>query len=762
MAVRVVRADRDEADAGTQRVVEGGRLVGGAVVRHFHDVDAARVQACEPALLLGAEVAEHGQRERPADRVRGDVDPQGHARLVAAEGGPPLRPDDSPVQRADRAAVAARRLPHRCPAGHEVGAIAGVALVRHRADERLVDAADHGRQAADVVEVVVGEQQQREAVDAEQVEARVEPLRQRPGVDEDHSGVAADQHRVALPDVAHRHPPVRRDGSGAQQRRRHARHSPDDQRPGEHGRRDLSRPRETTRTGDEQQGEHGQDRERQHPAEPGQPGDPRRRPGGDGARDRGDPPGRHGGEADRDVGAARPPRRQEAADQPESGGHRGRRLGEQVRQHPVDRDRRVDQQDRGLAGQLGRQRNRDHERERTRQHVAEPVRDRLRREQQPARRQHGQHEAEPPRDRGIDEHQQDDTRQQRRDRRARAPPQSREQHDARHHRRTDDARLRSDQHDERREDRQSRDGAEPAAGAEQRGDEPARRDHDRAVRAGHRGEVGEGGGPHVVLQIGRQGGGVPGREPGQQTGNVSPEHRGPGEEARAQDLRDRRHPHGRTPLEHGARRQERALADDARLLGPSPQHHLGADRQPPSGLGEEHPDRRGHRLIPQLQCCGVEPHPAGDERTCGRLDPDEHGLSRSGLRGCPQLRRMPLGSRHDDGGDGQRCCPERHRDTGEDDGNAPPTKQSESQDGDEAHGPRDRAEQHPAPEDGGDRQQPGRRGRRPGRERERQQPQVLRADHGATCSRNASSVFSPTPGTSSSWSTEVNGPCSSR
>ncbi|WP_243732799.1 MULTISPECIES: hypothetical protein [unclassified Rathayibacter] len=750
MAVGVVRADRDEADAGAERVVEGGRLVGGAVVRHLHDVDAPRVQAREPPLLLGAEVAEHGQRERTAGLVRGDVDPQGHARLVAAEGGPPLRPDDPPAQRADRAAVAARRLAHRGPAGHEVGAIAGVALVRHRADERLVDAADHGRQAADMVEVVVGEQQQREAVDAEQVEARVEPLRQRPGVDEDHPGVAADQHRVALPDVAHRHPPVRGDGSGAQQRRRHARHSPDDQRPGEHGRRDLSRPREPTRAGDQQQGEHGQDRERQHPAEPGQPGDPRRRPGRDGARDRGDPPGRHSRETDRDVGAARPPRRQEAADQPESGGHRGRRLGEQIRQHPVDRDRRVDQQDRGLAGQLGRQRDRDHQRERTWQHVAQPVRDRLRREQQPARRQHGQHEAEPPRDRGIDEHQQDDTRQQRRDRRARAPPQSREQHDARHHRRTDDARLRSDQHDEGGEDRQSRDGAEPPAGAEQRGDEPAGRDHDRAVRSGHRGEVGERGGPHVVLQIGREGGGVPGREARQQARDVAPEHRGPGEEARAQDLRDRRHPHGRAPLEHGARRQERALADDARLLGPSPQHHLGADRQPPSGLRQEHPDRRGHRLIPQLQCGAVEPHPAGDERTCGRLDPDEHGLSRSGLRGCPQLRRMPLGSRHDDGGDGQRCSPERHRDTGEDDGNAPPTKQAESQDGDEAHGPRDRAEQHPAPEDGGDRQQPGRRGRRPGRECERQQPQILSADHGATCSRNASSVFSPTPGTSSS------------
>lgn len=136
-------------------------------MRHLDDVDRARIQAREPPLLLGAEVAEHGQGQRPADRVRVDVDPQGHARLVAAEGGPPLRPDDPPAQRADRARVSARRFPHRGPAGHQISAVAGVALVGHWTDERLVDATDHGRQAADVVEVVVGEQEEREAVDTE-------------------------------------------------------------------------------------------------------------------------------------------------------------------------------------------------------------------------------------------------------------------------------------------------------------------------------------------------------------------------------------------------------------------------------------------------------------------------------------------------------------------------------------------------------------------------------------------------------------------
>ena len=70
------------------------------------------------------------------------------------------------------------------PAAARASAIARVAGIRRRADQRAVDAPEHGIDAADVVEVVVGEDEQLDAVDAELVEARRQRRRLRAGVDE--------------------------------------------------------------------------------------------------------------------------------------------------------------------------------------------------------------------------------------------------------------------------------------------------------------------------------------------------------------------------------------------------------------------------------------------------------------------------------------------------------------------------------------------------------------------------------------------------
>ena len=242
MPVDVVGADGDEAGTGVECVVEGGRLIRRPVVRDLDHVDGSDRQPREAPLLLRTQVAQQRDREGPADGVGADVDAQGHAGRVPPERAALLGPEDPPAERPQGALLAPLRFAHLRPRVAEDAPVALVADLGRGTDERGADPVGRGLEPADVVEVVVRQHEQGDPIDAEQGEARVEALRERPRVDQQHSPVAAEEDRVALADVAHRDPPVLGDGPGAQQRR------------GDSGRR---RPRE-------QRGEHGGDRSAQH------------------------------------------------------------------------------------------------------------------------------------------------------------------------------------------------------------------------------------------------------------------------------------------------------------------------------------------------------------------------------------------------------------------------------------------------------------------------------------------------------------------
>jgi len=118
MAVRVVRPDRDECDAGAAGGEEVGVGVGAAVVRHLEDV-GAQVDAVpdQPGLGLGTEIA--GQQGGDAP----DGQPGHHRQIVGCRrrgrpgrgGGEdldPYLPDRAPIARDEH-------LPARAGAGDE-------------------------------------------------------------------------------------------------------------------------------------------------------------------------------------------------------------------------------------------------------------------------------------------------------------------------------------------------------------------------------------------------------------------------------------------------------------------------------------------------------------------------------------------------------------------------------------------------------------------------------------------------------------------
>ena len=142
-----------------------------------------------------------------------------------------LGPEHAPACRAEGAGEPRRRLGRLCPLRRQRGDLrlrVGIApTVQHGAD-----AAAHGGEAADVVEVVVGEHQQVDALDPGAREAGRERLGSRTGVDERDSTGRAEQHGVPLTDVAREHGPVGRQRPAARDGRESARaqRSTDDHR----------------------------------------------------------------------------------------------------------------------------------------------------------------------------------------------------------------------------------------------------------------------------------------------------------------------------------------------------------------------------------------------------------------------------------------------------------------------------------------------------------------------------------------------------
>lgn len=183
MPVRVVRADADQSDRRRGLPVQQRVLVSGTVVRDLHHLDRVDAGGTEPSLRRLPQVAEE-QPGHARRAVRTGLGAQHEARVVARVPGPRARPEHTPPERAEGAGRRVVGLPHV-----RAGPLQGtddplVGWTTDRSDERGPDPGRHGVDRADVVAVEVGQHQQVDAVDAEQVEARLQPVRVVPGVDE--------------------------------------------------------------------------------------------------------------------------------------------------------------------------------------------------------------------------------------------------------------------------------------------------------------------------------------------------------------------------------------------------------------------------------------------------------------------------------------------------------------------------------------------------------------------------------------------------
>jgi hypothetical protein len=217
MSVAVVCSDRNYPDTRLQVRVKLCALVPRPVVGDLHHVDR-RQHPLRPKRLLGvfAEVTEKYGADASS------VESHRHAPVVPHlhQRGPAHRPVDVPAKIAEGASVAARGLPNGGATAGQAGMerfILGVLWFTHQGH---IDAPDDRVDAADVVEVIVRQQEQTDAVDTEGVETG--PKRHRVGPDI-HQCEAADAERVyvahhngvTLPDVAGCDLPIAREGEGA-------------------------------------------------------------------------------------------------------------------------------------------------------------------------------------------------------------------------------------------------------------------------------------------------------------------------------------------------------------------------------------------------------------------------------------------------------------------------------------------------------------------------------------------------------------------
>ena len=455
--------------------------------------------------------------------------------------------------------------------------------VERTVDDR-VDAAHHGGGSPGVVGVPVRHDEQVEPVDPEQGEAAIERRRFGAGVDERRRVRGPDDDRVALSDVAGRDVPGARPRRADHRRRSEPgadRHGEADR---EYGRGDRAR------TAMSPAG-HGQaDRQRraaceqQRPCGIRKPGQPAAREPGRAVRHERDP--RRGQPRDLEEGHAdrRQHRQDEASEESDHRAHGSRRRRQQVGGHAVEGDRRVEQDEDGLAGELCGQRHREHHRERRGHHAAEAACERTGQEQQSCGRRGGEREPVVAREPRVEGEQSDDGDGEGRDAAPWAPHGDGHEHRDGHRAGTDDARLGRHEHDEAAQGDEGRDdpGA-PAEAAERREGERGGRD-DRAVRSRHRGEVAERARAHRRVELLADAARVADGEPGHECAPVAAES--------ACRLRETRAQADRPAQPRGRRRRDPHVAVGAQpesaLLGTRQWRHARGER-------ESRADREGRR-----------------------------------------------------------------------------------------------------------------------------------------------------------------------
>jgi hypothetical protein len=509
-------------------------LVCGPVVRDLDDVDAREVltRRREQAPLRDRrEVAEveEGQAPAPA-RVEGSE--QGDDARVVARRPDAGRPEHRPAELAQDSPDACLHLEHLGAARGEAIDEALVVLALRRADQGSPDPARDDVEGTDVVGVEVREHEEVDTIDPEPAQAADECLLVVAHVDHRDLAGAPDEDRVALADVALRDRPVvghrsllpradaRRD-TGDDHERADEDH---DDRPA-HG---SASPRQHG-TGHEER-ESCQDEDPRHAAEPLDPG---QRPGRDRPRDRAHPGGRHPRGTCHDLCDARCPGGGRADDQAPDGRDRRGWLGQHVRHDAVHRQARVEQEQHGLARELRGHRHCEHGGQGTRHEPGERVGERSREHDQPRRGEDGQREAQVAGQPRVDDEQARD--RQGDDGQPRHRPGRREvhEHDEGHDRRADDARLGGDEPEEGEQQPRREHDPEEARHPDGPSEEHHQRHEHSAVRPGDRGQVGQGGGLHRLVEVVPDGGRVADGEAGQEAAAVARQLGGHGPEVGA-------------------------------------------------------------------------------------------------------------------------------------------------------------------------------------------------------------------------------------
>lgn len=287
MPVAVVGADADESDSRSDRRVEAGRLVGRTVVGDLDDVDSSGAGSGEHPLLGGfPEVTEEESAE--ALGAASSPDEEGEAPVVPGHGLGRRGPEQLPRQAAESPLGAPPWKVHVGAAGDEPRRDVGIPFVLGSTEECLVDAPVELLHSPHVIQVVVGEHEEVESVDAETVQAVAEQFRIGTGVDErDRSGIA-DEQRIPLPDVAQGVLPVPRPSELV---RRPA--AEEGQRVEDEGEREQDRrPAAETRPhrGKHEEGDpESEECEEDHPDRAVRPGPAGERKSGEEVRDVGDP-----------------------------------------------------------------------------------------------------------------------------------------------------------------------------------------------------------------------------------------------------------------------------------------------------------------------------------------------------------------------------------------------------------------------------------------------------------------------------------------
>jgi hypothetical protein len=355
VAVVVVRADRDQGDPGSRGGEEVWVDVGAAVVRHLEDVGAHVDPAVEDAgLRLGAEVP----GEEHPDAVHGHPGDDGQVVGRGPRGGDLRRRGEH----LDGGVADAARLPgdDGLPAGAGAGRepVHGPSPVVGRGqgagrDGVDVPARQRAGEPAGVVGVEVRQQDEPQPVDAEPGQTGVHARDVGSGVDEQALPRAGrDEQRIPLADVArHDDGGVRRPAAD-----RLAQRPAEDHQPDEGGEGEWPQPPEVP-----EQRSGGNERQRQGERRGGAA-----RPRADGVGDLrtalGDedqPAHRPAGQPHQDVGRRAGQGGDQGREQPEDGGRRDRRRGEQVRRQRDEADLAAERRDQRRGRQACRRAHRD-------------------------------------------------------------------------------------------------------------------------------------------------------------------------------------------------------------------------------------------------------------------------------------------------------------------------------------------------------------------------------------------------------------------